>query len=271
MPSPFPGMDPYLEGYLWPDVHNALTSKIRQHLVPLLRPRYTARLEVYLVEDLAPEGEVGILYPDVEGLQRPTLEPSSLSPAETGVATTPAPLTLPCLAPIEVRIPTIEIRDTAGNTLVTSIEILSPVNKREPGLTAYRRKRGRLHTAAVNLIELDLLRRGTRPFQHPRLPDVPYLLTVTRAQADRVEIWPVTLPDPLPVLPVPFRSPDADIALDLGLALREVYDEAAYDLSIDYGESPPPPALSEAEQRWLETIRSKQGKRWMDGNGTTDE
>lgn len=21
MPSPFPGMDPYLEGYLWPDVH----------------------------------------------------------------------------------------------------------------------------------------------------------------------------------------------------------------------------------------------------------
>ncbi|HEY9820633.1 MAG TPA: DUF4058 family protein [Candidatus Sericytochromatia bacterium] len=29
MPSSFPGMDPYLEGYLWPDVHNALTSKIR--------------------------------------------------------------------------------------------------------------------------------------------------------------------------------------------------------------------------------------------------
>lgn len=47
MPSPFPGMDPYLEGYLWTDVHNALASKIRQLLVPLLRPRYTARLEVY--------------------------------------------------------------------------------------------------------------------------------------------------------------------------------------------------------------------------------
>ncbi len=24
MPSPFPGMDPYLEGHLWPDVHSAL-------------------------------------------------------------------------------------------------------------------------------------------------------------------------------------------------------------------------------------------------------
>jgi len=25
MPSPFPGMDPYLEGYLWPDVHHRLS------------------------------------------------------------------------------------------------------------------------------------------------------------------------------------------------------------------------------------------------------
>lgn len=52
MPSPFPGMNPYLEGYLWADVHNALASKIRQLLVPLLRPRYTARLEIGSVLDL---------------------------------------------------------------------------------------------------------------------------------------------------------------------------------------------------------------------------
>ncbi|MFQ5873193.1 MAG: DUF4058 family protein [Dehalococcoidia bacterium] len=49
MPSPFPGMDPYLEGYLWPDVHQALASKIRQQLTPLVRPRYTVRLGVYSV------------------------------------------------------------------------------------------------------------------------------------------------------------------------------------------------------------------------------
>ncbi len=51
-------MNLYLEGYLWPDVHNALASKIRQQLTPKLRPRYTARLEVYVVEDrcqLAPD------------------------------------------------------------------------------------------------------------------------------------------------------------------------------------------------------------------------
>lgn len=63
MPSPFPGMDPYLEGYLWPDVHSALASKIRQQLTPLLRPKYIARLEVYLVDDPFPEGDMGIKNP----------------------------------------------------------------------------------------------------------------------------------------------------------------------------------------------------------------
>ena len=46
MPSPFPGMDPYLEGYLWVDVHNALANKIRQQLAPKIQPGYTVRLEV---------------------------------------------------------------------------------------------------------------------------------------------------------------------------------------------------------------------------------
>ncbi|MDY7006965.1 MAG: DUF4058 family protein [Cyanobacteriota bacterium] len=46
MPSPFHGIDPYLEDYLWPDVHNALANKIRQQLTPQLPPPYAARLEV---------------------------------------------------------------------------------------------------------------------------------------------------------------------------------------------------------------------------------
>lgn len=79
MPSPFSGMDPYLEGYLWPDVHSALASKIRQYLTPLLRPKYAARLEVYFAEDPFLEGEIGILYPDLEVVeppQRQKFEPS---------------------------------------------------------------------------------------------------------------------------------------------------------------------------------------------------
>lgn len=258
MPSPFPGMDPYLEGYLWVDVHNALANKIRQQLAPKIQPGYTVRLEVYLMQDTAPESEIGILYPDVEVLrQKSTVSSSmrSLSSTETGnLLVTPAPLTLPLIPPVEVRIASVEIRDTASNTLVTSIEILSPVNKREPGIMPYRQKRQRLYNANVHLIEIDLLRRGTRPFAHPRLPAMPYLVTLTRAQAQEVEVWPIALPDPLPVIPVPLRPPDVDVPLDLAAALRDIYDEAFYNLSINYRQSPPKPALTEGDLAWMEAL-----------------
>lgn len=257
MPSPFPGMDPYLEGYLWADVHNALASKIRQQLVPQLRPRYIARLEIYLVEDTAPEGEIGILYPDVEVLRvKSTNATSSRLPPNrsSSITTTPASLTLPVLQPIEIRIPSIEIRDTASNVLITCIEILSPVNKREPGLTPYRKKRQRLYNSNVHLIELDLLRRGNRPFNHPRLPDVPYLITLTRAQSGVVDVWPIRLQEPLPTIPVPLQPPDPEVPLNLSEALNAIYEEAAYELSIDYSQPPPPPSFCQDDLRWMQSL-----------------
>jgi Protein of unknown function (DUF4058) len=153
------------------------------------------------------------------------------------------------------RIPTIEIRDAANNSLVTSIEILSPVNKREPGLTQYRQKRQRLYQADVHLIELDFLRRGIRPFDHPRLPTASYFVTLTRARSAAVDLWPIALQQALPIIPVPLKGEDMDVALDLGIALTEIYDEAGYDLSIDYAQTPPPPALTEADQTWLRSRR----------------
>ncbi|NEO85068.1 MAG: DUF4058 family protein [Spirulina sp. SIO3F2] len=255
MPSPFPGMDPYLEGYLWPDVHSALASKIRQQLVPLLRPKYTARLEVYLAEDITPEGEIGILYPDVEVLKtnpRPSVVSSPSTSASTTLTITPPALALPVLQAVQVRLTTVEIRDAAKNRLITSLEILSPVNKREPGLTSYRQKCQRLYQANVHLLELDLLRRGTRPFAQPRLPDVPYCIALTRAQTKHIEIWPVKLPEPLPVVPIPLQDPDPDVPLDLQAILKAIYDEAAYDLSLDYRQPPPPPAFADTDAQWLQ-------------------
>jgi Protein of unknown function (DUF4058) len=55
----------------------------------------------------------------------------------------------------------------------------------------------------------------------------------------------------------PLKSPDADVALDLPTALQPVYDEAAYDLSIDYTKSPPPPALSEGDRAWMARVLSR--------------
>ncbi len=254
MPSPFPGMDPYLEGYLWPDVHSALASKIRQSLTPLLRPKYAARLEVYMAEDPFPEGEIGILYPDVEVVETPQRQRLTQSLDSGTLTITPPALALPVTQSVQIRLTSVEIRATANNKLITSIEILSPVNKREPGLTTYRQKRQRLYQADVHLLELDLLRRGVRPFAQPRLPKVPYCIPLTRAQSRQIEIWPVELPIPLPVIPVPLQSPEPDVPLDLQSVLAAIYDEAAYDLTLDYRQSPPPPIFSGVESKWLQSL-----------------
>jgi hypothetical protein len=40
MPSPFPGMDPYLEGHRWVSFHFELSVEMRRQLSPKLRPKY---------------------------------------------------------------------------------------------------------------------------------------------------------------------------------------------------------------------------------------
>ncbi|MEZ4733724.1 MAG: DUF4058 family protein [Caldilineaceae bacterium] len=260
MPSPFPGMDPYLEGYLWPDVHHSLATQIRDQLAPHLRPRYVARIEIQVVVDEAPQPEVGIMYPDVEIVRSQRREPEPPTPSfRGGVLIAEAPVATPAsvtvqLPEVEVRLATVEIYDTAQNQLVTSIEILSPVNKHEPGLSKYRAKWRQLRDAYVHLLEIDLLRRGQRPLQHDKVPESRYRVSLRRAGSSSVHVWTLGLQDRLPVVPVPLRHPDADVLLDLDLALRTIYDRAAYDLSIDYTTAPPPPAFTEAETQWLHSL-----------------
>ncbi len=269
MPSPFPGMDPYLEGYLWPDVHHALATKIRQQLMPYLRPRYVARLEVAVVQDNDPAAEIGIMYPDVEIIERrqpikeATVEYQAAVDSAEKVESReipPAPVTLRLLEPVEVRLVTVEIRQAGDNRLITAIEILSPVNKREPNLSRYRQKRQRFRQAGVHLLEIDLLRRGQRPWRDPRLPAAAYLVTLMRAATGQIEVWPLALTDRMPVVPVPLRGSDPDTPLDLATALTAIYDEAAYDLSIDYTQPPPPPALSAEEAAWINEVIEKDTK-----------
>ncbi|MDY7006967.1 MAG: DUF4058 family protein [Cyanobacteriota bacterium] len=77
---------------------------------------------------------------------------------------------------------------------------------------------------------------------------------MTRYHAEVIDIWPLTLQDLLPTIPIQLRSPDSDVVLNLSAAFNEIYDEAAYDLSINYSEAPPPPILSEAEKQWVENV-----------------
>ena len=254
MKSPFPGMDPFLEGYLWPDVHAGLAFVIKELLVPQIQPKYVARVETYTVQDTSAEEDMGIMYPDVDLLKVENVAKEPTVAYSGGSGFTPVDLSIPAIPPIPVKVPVTEIRDRHDNRLITAIEILSPVNKRNPGLLPYQKKRKKLYESGVHLLEIDLLRRGKRPFSHPNLPASHYLIGLTRAKSRKTDIWTVDLKDSLPILPVPLKKPDPDVKLELGKALNLLYERSLYNLSIDYTSKPPPPALTEEERNWVKGL-----------------
>ena len=265
MPSPFPGMDPYLESPLhWRDVHHRLAAEISRRLSPRLAPRYVARLDTRLVTYSPGEGEISTLYPDVEVRQK-RLRERTIATHEVSIdvadAVSPPPLVLRAITPEQVELITVEIRDAAQGRLITAIEILSPVNRRPGhGLEEYRAKRETVLSAHAHLLEIDLFRRGMRPPRLIGLPQSDYFIFLTRAERrNATETWPIGVRDPLPVVPVPLLPGDKDVPLNLDHALRTIYDEARYDLSIDYSELPVPP-LSESDAAWVrEVVEEREG------------
>ncbi|MFV9505922.1 MAG: DUF4058 family protein [Oscillochloridaceae bacterium umkhey_bin13] len=258
MELPFPGMDPYLEEpSLWPDVHNSLIYALREQIQQQLGPRYKAVITPYVsIEQLTIVPNQRTIVPDVGIIERP-------GPAQASAAATlaPPPLTLTAAMAIETRLSRVEIRFIQDNTLITVLELLSPANKR-PGLDgaeAYERKRQELFRSPVHLLELDLLRYGQRPRLDQPLPEAPYFVLLSRAnERPLIGVWPLTLQAPIPLIPVPLHSPDPDIALDLGAALRQIYASARYDWQVDYRADPPAPALPPADAAWLdEHLRAK--------------
>jgi len=259
MPSPLPGMDPYIEhATVWSDLHSRMATLISAALNAQVRPRYVARLTPYVTYDHIEVGTPAAIRPDVGVWSvRP---PATPFPGGTAMAVAPSP-TMPepvesrVLLEVPLELLSIEIRTVADMVLVTAIEILSPVNKRR-GHDAYHdylRKRRDLLRSAAHLIEIDLLRAGDRPPLEAPVQPAPYYAMVSRAdRRPSVHVWPIQLWDRLPTIPVPLREPDPDATIDLAAILAAAYDDGGYDLLIDYGQPPPPPELSPAEAGWLD-------------------
>ena len=139
--------------------------------------------------------------------------------------------------------------------LVTCIEVLSPSNKRKgtPGWEQYLRKRQALLLGEASLIEIDLLRGGSKMPMLDPWPTSPYTLLVARStRAPQCRVWPAHFQRALPPLPVPLSSPDPDVLLELQPLVESIYARRRYDRDIDYGKPLQPP-LSAEESAWLQT------------------
>lgn len=261
MPTPFPGMDPYLERRgLWEEVHPALIIELQQLLTPLVRPRYRVAVErrAYLAL-LAPDELVG--RPDV------SLAGTQQEPATTMVSTAPAassPLIADLPMPEEVVERYLELRDVVTGEVITVIEILSRTNKlNHDGRRAYEEKRFKVLGSRTHLVEIDLLRAG-EPMAMRVQGDGhrgDYRILVSRAyHRPRADVYVLGLCQPIPAFPVPLRRGETDVVVDLNTLLHELYDRAGYDLAIDYRLEADPP-LEGDDAAWADALLRQHGLR----------
>jgi len=247
----FPGMNPYLEHpNIWEDFHANLATEIRNQLAPHLRPRYFAALVPRVTYEEVVIEEKHSIKPDVS-----VYRVSDRPLGGEAVTIAPAPMTGRVALELPVNLYTVEIHKTETGTLITAIEILSPVNKRpnHEAFEEYQQKRRALLRSAAHLMEIDLLRGGRCPLLETPWPDAPYVVSLSRSERrPKVEIWPLRIQDPIAILPVPLKTPDPDVPLDLGQTIQTIYDRAAYDMRIDYSQPPPKPDLSPEGVAWLE-------------------
>lgn len=219
MPSPFPGMDPYLEcPKLWPSFQHHLVTSLLQVLQSSLESRYRTRTfsrtycsETPLFTSIIRENHV----------------------EEVG-----------------------EIRNKSDGRLITLIEVVSPANKTTAaGRTCYLEKRREAFSQRAGIVEIDLVLQGkpTLSYSRESLPEFDYAVTVTRAATpERYEIYTTVLSKRLPKFKLPLAQDDRDALIDLQTAFTRAYDVGGFAAHIDYSTSPPADVpLTDDKQNWI--------------------
>ncbi|MGF1537310.1 MAG: DUF4058 family protein [Elainellaceae cyanobacterium] len=268
MPSPFPGMNPYLEHPdRWSTVHNRLIVALADVLTPQLLPKYQVDIEkrVYSILGInslfVGRPDVTVQRPRTDGAESGTaVAERSVAPANTAFANT-QPLKVKLPIPEEVREAYLEIKEAATQTVITAVEILSPSNKRGEGREKYQRKRQQVLSSQTNLVEIDLLRDGAPLPLLGEAPQSRYRILVCRA-SDRptADLYPFNLAEPIPSFTLPLQSSDQEPTVQLQDLLSSIYDRSGYDYFIDYGTDPLPP-LSDNEKRWIDALLKDKGLR----------
>jgi Protein of unknown function (DUF4058) len=251
MPSPFPGMNPYLEqATVWHDFHESFMPTVREAIAAQVRPDYIVKIDEHVfIHELPDEPRVLLGRGDVT-----IASPEEQSDFGSATATIAAPTQVHLLDVDTEGLSYLEIRDRDSLRLVTVIELLSPSNK-QPGTDReqYIGKRAKLLNSDVHFVEIDLLRGGPRMPMND-LKECDYYVLVSRCQdRPRAGVWPIQLRDPLPVIPIPLDPQREDAKLDLQAMLHRVYEAAGYE---DYiYRSTPEPALDSADAEWSHQVQ----------------
>lgn len=253
-------MNPYLEHPdRWSTVHNRLIVALADVLTPQLLPKYQVDIEKRVYEVVGTNSLL-VGRPDVTVQRSRSVDPVlATNVAISALPAQPVQVALPM--PEEVREAFLEIKEAATQLVVTTIEILSPTNKRGDGRQKYEQKRQQVLNSQTHLIEIDLLREG-EPLTMTGAPaSSDYRILVSRADTRPLaDLYPFDLSDAIPPFPVPLQAEDPEPVVELQALLNEIYQRSGYDYFIDYRTDPVPP-LSGARLDWMDTLLKQQGRR----------
>jgi len=226
MSSPFPEMNPYLENpELWTEVHHRLISALAIAIESNLSQDYRVAIEKRVYSSV-PEDNILLDVPQ------------------------------------EIREGYLEVRDIVTGAVITTVEILSPTNKRPgKGKNAYESKRNAVLETATHLVEIDLLREGEPMTMLSNFPSSDYRILVSRAeQRPKAQLYAFNLEQVIPTLSIPLKPGEVEILVDLQSLLQQIYNQARYELVIDYRQEPIPP-LEKTDRIWMDTLLRDKGLR----------
>lgn len=252
MGSPFPGVDPFLEGQgVWHDFHVGFNFCLREKLMSLLPANYVARIEEHVYFDDEAGTAITRKVPDVEIEQLTSSQVPPRRVSKGGTATL-EPVIVPNLIGETVKIRYIEVRTRDEDRVVTVIETLSPANKAGSGHKEYLAKRFALMYENVNLVELDLLVRGTRIEMDGPVPEADFYAMISRGdQRPDCQVYSWNVTDPLPRIPIPLNHPDPDVFIELQDVFSTTFNRGPYDRLVRY-DRPVGLALPKAKLEWVQ-------------------
>ncbi len=263
MPSPFPGMDPFLEDH-WGDVHTSLTTYARDQIRTQLPPDLRVRVEEYVGLEIEEEGS-----DSDDTRQKPDVlisEPWSPAGATTSTAVMEAVSDEPLVVAFPREPDTLRrvlIHDRRGDVLITAIEFLSPGNKYGQARDHFRKKQRDLVAGGVNIVEIDLIRAGGWTV-FPAERDVPashgdmYRIIVVRpSRGWGFECYPAGIRGRLPRIRVPLRSGDRDAILDVQALIDQAWENGGYG-DLDYARDPLP-GFEDSDRQWIRDRLAQQG------------
>ena len=266
-PSPFPGMDPYLERD-WESLHACLAQLIAFALNAVIRP-------LGLVAKAERRITIATTFEDEDPVPR-SIRPDVIVVGDTpgrGLTATAAPATgyrylIPANDPLYHY--SVRVSGVGDRKLLTSIELLSPINKRGDARTDYLSKRHDLLLAGVSVTEVDLCRRGNwrslivERVDLPVEAATPYRYVTRRpsvtGRPGSMSLLPVTLRHPLPDLLVPLRPGQTPAAVGLQASLADARERGGIGDDVDYARPPDPP-LPPEDEAWADELLRAAGRR----------